>query len=219
MCARIPVVFAALCLLLVAGATNAGAASSAADRTQDGTLAQAPSERAAAVSGVAPVMVQPAPMSLPGGTTADQVLHATDGDGDPITFSKSFGPAYMTVTTVDPDSGSATGNVHLAPSLADQGVVNGGIVASDGTFVTAATLEITVTGPDRPPVLAQPSPMRGGRARPSTRWFRRAIRMRILSPFPSYRVLRSCRSRRSQQRKASFVCPRRHRTLARAPGR
>ena len=113
------------------------------------------------MSGVAPVMVQPAPMSLPGGTTADQVLHATDGDGDPITFSKSFGPAYMTVTTVSPGTGSATGNVHLAPSLADQGVVSGGIVASDGTFVTAATLDITVTGPDRPPVLVQPLPMSG----------------------------------------------------------
>ncbi|TMQ52537.1 MAG: PKD domain-containing protein [Candidatus Eisenbacteria bacterium] len=161
MCARIPVVFALLSLLLVAGATKSDAASSAADRAQGGTLAQAPSERAEAMSGVAPVMVQPAPMSLPGGTTADQVLHATDGDGDPITFSKSFGPAYMTVTTVSPGTGSATGNVHLAPSLADQGVVSGGIVASDGTFVTAATLEITVTGPDRPPVLAQPLPMSG----------------------------------------------------------
>ena len=161
MYARIPVVLAILLLFLLAGATNSDAAPSTADRANEVTLAQSPSERARSVSGVAPVLTAPAPMSLPQGTTADQYLYATDGDGDPITFSKSFGPAFMTVTTIDPGRGSATGNVHLAPSFADQGVVNGGISVSDGIFAYAAMLEITVTGPDRPPVLAQPSPMSG----------------------------------------------------------
>ena len=161
MYARIPLVLAILFLFILAAAANSEAAPSAADRAHEVTLAQGPSERARAVSGVAPVLTAPAPMSLPGGTTADQTLHATDGDGDPITFSKTFGPAYMTVTTVDPDSGSATGNVHLAPSLGDQGVATGGISASDGFFTFAATLDITVTGPDRPPILNQPSPMSG----------------------------------------------------------
>src|SRR5439155_1219533 len=161
MSARIPVALAFFSLSILAGATNSQAAPSAVDRAHDVTLAQSPSERARSVSGVAPVLTAPAPMTLPGGTTADQVLHATDGDGDPITFSKSFGPAYMTVTTIDPDSGSATGNVHLAPSLADVGPQTGGIAASDGVLTSAQTLSITVTGPDRPPVLAQPQPMSG----------------------------------------------------------
>ncbi len=131
----------------------------AADHALGIALADRASERAQAVSGSAPVLTEPAPMALDAGTTADQALFATDADGDPITFSKSFGPAYMTVTTVDPGSGSATGNVHLAPSLSDAGVVNGGIVASDGALLDARTLRITVNGPNSAPLLAQPADM------------------------------------------------------------
>src|SRR5438093_11695887 len=69
----------------------------------------------------------------------------------------------MTVTTLNAGSGSATGNVHLAPTLADQGTEIGGIKASDGALSDSLTLEITVTPvtPNRSPVLDQPSPMSG----------------------------------------------------------
>src|SRR5438093_3587039 len=66
----------------------------------------------------------------------------------------------MTVTTLNAGSGSATGNVHLAPTLADQGTEIGGIKASDGVLSDALTLEITVT-PNGSPVLYQPSRMSG----------------------------------------------------------
>src|SRR5437867_11045697 len=98
MYARIPVALAILLLFLLAGATNSEAAPSAANRASGVTLAQGPSERARAVS--APVLIAPAPMSVPQGTTADQYLYATDGDGDPITFSKTFGPSCMNVTSM-----------------------------------------------------------------------------------------------------------------------
>ena len=74
MSARIPVALAFFSLSILAGATNSQAAPSAVDRAHDVTLAQSPSERARSVSGVAPVLTAPAPMTLPGGTTADQVL-------------------------------------------------------------------------------------------------------------------------------------------------
>jgi len=159
MYARISVVLAILSLFLLAGATTSQAAPSGVDRANEVTLAQAASERARAVS--APVLIAPAPMSVPQGTTADQLLQATDGDGDPITFSKTSGPAYMTVTTIYPGSGFATGNVQLAPSFDDVGAATGGISASDGSSTSTATLDITVT-PNRPPILDQPSPMSGG---------------------------------------------------------
>ena len=89
----------------------------------------------------------------------DQTLHASDADGDSITFSKSFGPAYMTVTTTGPGGGSATGNVHLAPALGDIGTANGSIVASDGVLHDTRPLSINVIGQDRAPTLAQPSNM------------------------------------------------------------
>src|SRR5437867_692590 len=160
MYARIPVVLAFLFLFILAGAMHSEAALSAADRVHEVTLAQGPSERAQSVSDAAPVLIAPAPMRLRQGATADQTLFASDDDGDPIWFSKTFGPAYMTVTTLNAGSGSATGNVHLAPALADQGTEIGGIKASDGVLSDALTLEITVT-PNGSPVLYQPSRMSG----------------------------------------------------------
>ncbi|TMQ61200.1 MAG: hypothetical protein E6K77_10840, partial [Candidatus Eisenbacteria bacterium] len=160
MYARIPVVLAFLFLFILAGAMHSEAALSAADRVHEVTLAQGPSERAQSVSDAAPVLIAPAPMRLRQGATADQTLFASDDDGDPIWFSKTFGPAYMTVTTLNAGSGSATGNVHLAPALVDQGTEIGGIKASDGVLSDALTLEITVT-PNGSPVLYQPSRMSG----------------------------------------------------------
>jgi len=122
-------------------------------------LANAPADRALAVSGTSPVLEQPVPMTVQAGTTADQTLHATDADGDSITFSKSFGPVYMTVTTTTSGGLSATGNVHLAPAVADVGFANGSIVASDGVLQDTRPLSIHVVGQDRAPTLTQPSDM------------------------------------------------------------
>src|SRR5437762_3528960 len=65
-----------------------------------------------------PQLAQPADMTVDEGATADQTITGTDPDGDPLTFSKvSLGPTFMTVTTTNPGTGTAAGNVHLAPGF------------------------------------------------------------------------------------------------------
>src|SRR5206468_8717543 len=54
-------------------------------------------------------------MTVTEGGTADQTLTGSDPDGDPLTFTKATGPAFMTVTTATP----TTGNVHLAQIAGD----------------------------------------------------------------------------------------------------
>jgi len=123
------------------------------------SLSDAPAERAEAVSGVSPVLTQPSDMTLGVGETADQTLHATDGDGEPLTFVKTAGPEYMTVSTTDPGTGVATGNIHLAPDSADAGVVNAIVTASDGTLFSSRTFRINAQGSPAAPVLSQPQDM------------------------------------------------------------
>src|SRR6266404_3369362 len=73
-------------------------------------LSAATASRAVAVSGATPVLIPPSGMRVHAGETADQAIQATDAGGDALTFSKGSGPDYMTVTTVDAGSGTATGN-------------------------------------------------------------------------------------------------------------
>jgi PKD domain-containing protein/VCBS repeat protein len=121
-------------------------------------LAASSAPRATAVSGVAPVLVPPSAMRVDPGDTADQTLHATDPDGDPLTFSKVFGPSYMTVTTMDPGSGSATGSIRLAPPIpTDIGPVSGSVSVSDGVFSDQRSFRIVIS--TTPPVLEQPADM------------------------------------------------------------
>lgn len=98
-------------------------------------------------------------MTVRAGSTADQSLYASDSDGDPVTFSKSAGPSYMTVSTTSPGAGSAYGNLHLAPGANEFGTTGGTVRASDGALFDEKSLSITVTPPDRPPVLTVPATM------------------------------------------------------------
>src|SRR6185369_11489629 len=97
----------------------------------------------------APVLTQPADMTVSEGVTADQTLNATDPDGDPLTFSKVLGPTFMTVGTVT----STTGNVHLAPGFADAGTYTATVRADDGKGGTDdKSFTITVLDVNRAPV-------------------------------------------------------------------
>ena len=119
------------------------------------SLSEAPAVRAEAVSGNAPILSPINDMSLSTGGTADQALHATDADGDPLTFSKAAGPAFMTVTTTDPDSGDATGNVHLAPGASDAGAFTVIVQVTDGGLFASRTFHVNVTDASEvAPVLA-----------------------------------------------------------------
>ena len=102
----------------------------------------------------APVLAPPVDMTVSENATADQALSATDEDGDPLTFHPVAGPSYMTVTTTSPGTGTATGNVHLAPGFSDAGTATAAIDVSDG-LMSSSTLGfgITVLNSNRFPVL------------------------------------------------------------------
>lgn len=103
----------------------------------------------------APTLDQPADMTVNEGATADQILTATDPDGDPLTFVTVSGPTYSTVTTTN----ATTGNIHLAPGFLDQGTTSATVRATDGTLGSDKSFAITVNGVNRAPVLTQPANM------------------------------------------------------------
>jgi hypothetical protein len=110
-------------------------------------------------SPVAPVLDQPADMIVNAGETASQALHASDANGDALGFNLVSGPAYVTVSTTDPGSGTALGEIVVAPSLAVGGTATATVGVSDGPFNDQKTLTITVNGVNAAPILAQPADM------------------------------------------------------------
>jgi len=92
----------------------------------------------------APTLDQPSDMTVTAGATADQTLNAIDPDGDPITFSLASGPTFATVTTISAGTGTATGNLNLAPGASDTGTSSAAIPAGDGTGSDSRNLTISV---------------------------------------------------------------------------
>ena len=94
--------------------------------------------------GSTPFFFPVADMTVTEGMTADQTITAMDPNGDPVTFSRVSGPIFMTVSTVDPGHGNATGTIHLAPGLADAGTYQATVRASDGSLSGDRSFQITV---------------------------------------------------------------------------
>src|SRR5207249_4419563 len=88
---------------------------------------------AAAAANRPPVLAQPANVTVNEGATANNPLSATDPDGNALTFAKVSGPTYATVTTTTPGTGTATGNVALAPGFSDSGTATVSVNATDGS--------------------------------------------------------------------------------------
>src|SRR5437867_56180 len=106
-----------------------------------------------------PVLAQPANMTVNEGQVANQTITATDPDGNPLTFSKVSGPAYVTVTTTTQGTGTATGNIALAPGFSDAGTATASVSATDGSLSDGKSFTITVNNVNQNPVLAQPANM------------------------------------------------------------
>jgi PKD domain-containing protein/flagellar hook capping protein FlgD len=87
-----------------------------------------------------PVLQTPANMTVAEGDVADQTVTGSDPDNTPLTFTKSSGPLFMTVTTTT----STTGNIHLAPGSADAGSYLASVRVSDGQLIDQKNLNITV---------------------------------------------------------------------------
>jgi hypothetical protein len=110
-----------------------------------------------------PVLTPPADMTVAESATADQTITATDADFDPVTFSLTSGPTYITVTTTTPGAGTGTGNIHLAPSLPDAGTASAVVSVSDGIDTGAPmTMTVTVDTPDLSKSYFVPESMVGG---------------------------------------------------------
>jgi len=92
----------------------------------------------------------PPHVDFPGGIsvfqdqTLDQVLTATDEDGEALSFVKYAGPGYATVSTLDPGTGQGRGSIHLAPSSSDVGGASVIVRVSDGIFWSDQTIMVTV---------------------------------------------------------------------------
>jgi PKD domain-containing protein/VCBS repeat protein/Big-like domain-containing protein len=100
-----------------------------------------------------PSLVQPADMTLPEGTVQDQDLSATDADGNPITFALASGPAYVSVTTLDPGTGTASGRLRAAPGFHDAGTATVQVEASDGLRTNRKALTVVVTDVNGAPTM------------------------------------------------------------------
>jgi hypothetical protein len=131
----------------------------AAPSTLDVALSENAAQRAEQVSNAIPVLAHVSDMTVNPGEVADQTITATDGDGNPLTFGKSFGPAFVTVTTTSPGTGSAQGNVHAAPAVSDAGPNQVGVTVGDGFATVAQSIEIDVPGANHAPLLTQPTNM------------------------------------------------------------
>jgi len=98
-------------------------------------------------------------MTVTENATADQVLTASDPDGDALTFAKVSGPLFLTVTTTN----ATTGNAHLAPATGDQGTYSATVKATDtGGLSDQKSFSITVTPiQNRPPTADPGGPYNG----------------------------------------------------------
>src|SRR5205823_5181833 len=147
---------------LAAGASEPTGTSSATVQASDGTLNNQKSLTVTVTAtNRAPVLAQPSNMTVNEGATADQALSATDADGNALTFSLASGPSYASVTTTTPGTGTAAGNLHLAPGFSDAGTASASVSVSDGAASDSKSLTITVNNTNRAPTLNQPANMTG----------------------------------------------------------
>src|SRR5437867_2379166 len=142
------------------GSSEPAGTSSATVRASDGSLSN-DKTLTITVNNVnrAPTLSQPANMTVNEGATADQTLNATDPDGNALTFSLASGPTYASVTTTTPGTGTATGNLHLAPGFSNAGTAAATVRVSDGSLADQKSLTITVNNVNRAPTLNQPANM------------------------------------------------------------
>jgi PKD repeat protein len=109
----------------------------------------------------APTMSPIANMSVTvrgcGPPTADQTISASDPDGDLLAFSKIAGPTFMTVFRIS----RTTGDIRLAPGLADSGTYGATVRASDGSLSDEKSFQITVDDVNRVPVADAGGPYTG----------------------------------------------------------
>jgi hypothetical protein len=111
-----------------------------------------------------PALVRLGDCDFPAATDQRLWIVASDLDHDPLTFRLIQGPSFLSVTTLDPGHGDATGEIHAAPDSCARGPAECIIEVSDGFKTDTDTMLVRV----HPIVRALPiSPMRAARPGPS----------------------------------------------------
>ena len=109
----------------------------------------------------APALQQPISMTVVAGAFAFQTITATDADHQPLSFGKVSGPSFVTVSTTDVGTGTATGSIALAPLAADVGTSSATVSVTDGFASDSKTLSIeVVAGPNHVNTLSAPGEIR-----------------------------------------------------------
>jgi hypothetical protein len=138
----------ALGLVLSTGMSFAGTES---PRTQV-KLAESAAQRALAVSpNAAPFLTKPSDMTVTEGSEVEQFVSATDEDGQSLQFYKLEGPEFLSVATISPGTGSATGRIRLHPGFIDAGTSMGTVGVSDGIAGARQRFAVSVTNASRAP--------------------------------------------------------------------
>lgn len=78
-------------------------------------------------------IARPDDMTVIEGDALDAPLLGFSAAGGALTFEKVSGPAYVTVATTDPGTGTAHGTLHVAPGAADGGDATVTLAVTDGT--------------------------------------------------------------------------------------
>jgi hypothetical protein len=103
----------------------------------------------------APTLSPVADMTVLAGENATQTITANDADGQSLTFSKSSGPPFMFVATTNAGTGTAQGEIRLAPFASDIGTGTGNVSVTDGAASGQATFQIAVSaGANHRPYMA-----------------------------------------------------------------
>jgi hypothetical protein len=104
-----------------------------------------------AASSALPLLQDPVDMLVVPGTTARQVLFASDGDGEQLQFTKLFGPDFMSVTTRTHVGAITSAVMSFAPGAADIGTFDIGVQVADGASATdQAEFTLSTVVPIRP---------------------------------------------------------------------
>lgn len=89
-------------------------------------------------------IARPSNLTVIEGDARDMPLLGFSAAGQPLTFEKVSGPAYVTVATTDAGTGTAHGTVHVAPGAADDGTATVTLAVTDGTNRDETSFQVHV---------------------------------------------------------------------------
>ncbi|MGE0887457.1 MAG: HYR domain-containing protein [Blastocatellales bacterium] len=97
----------------------------------------------------APVLAAIPNTTVDEGQTATINITATDGNGDPLTFTAQGTPGFATFS----DDGNSTAKLVVSPGFTDSGTYNVSVAVNDGDATDSKSFTLTIREVNRPPVV------------------------------------------------------------------